>query len=160
MICGLRIAPGNSREVKVPPGHYCSIRWATRHEVHRLVSYPRACGPRFSPRSMRRKSSAPRRGLRPARPACRSARTPPLSSCRCQRLTDCRCTPTRRATSAGCTPWRNSRAPNNRRLFQLLKIPPHSRWVSDDRRVAQDLENVTILFNARWASTVKAITPQ
>src|SRR5712691_2830569 len=101
--------------------HSCSIRWATRHEVHRLVSYPKACGPRFRPRSMRPKSSRRKRALRPARPACFSARSPPCFSCPSQRLTDCRCTPTCRATSAGCIPWRNSRAPNNRRSSNFWK---------------------------------------
>src|SRR5215469_4540158 len=56
--------------------HSCSIRSATRADVHRWVSYPRACGPRFNPLSTRRKSSLPRRGLRPARPAFFRARRP------------------------------------------------------------------------------------
>lgn len=34
-----------------------------------IVAYPSVSGPRFSPRSILRRSSARRRGLRPARPA-------------------------------------------------------------------------------------------
>src|SRR5438552_2196821 len=44
--------------------HSCSIKWATRHEVHKLVSYPSASGPRFKPRSIRRQSSGRKGALR------------------------------------------------------------------------------------------------
>src|SRR5215469_5660689 len=85
--------------------HSCSIRSATRADVHRWVSYPRACGPRFNPLSTRRKSSLPRRGLRPARPAFFRARRPCCCSCSAHRLTDCRCTPGGRPRP-GCIPFR------------------------------------------------------
>jgi len=101
--------------------HSCSIRWATRADVHRLVSYPSACGPRFKPRSMRRKSSGRRRGLRPARPAFFSARRPPCWSCRAHWLTDCRCAPTRLATSDWLYPLSSSRAASIRRCSKASK---------------------------------------
>jgi hypothetical protein len=46
-----------------------SINSATRSSVQRLVSYPKACGPRLSPLSRRLRSASRKRDLRPARPA-------------------------------------------------------------------------------------------
>jgi len=92
-----------------------SIRRATRPLVHKAVGYPKACGPALSPTSKAASSSAPKRGLRPARPAFFNPVTPSPWSVAAQRLTDCRWTPTRRATSACGKPFFNNFAASKRR---------------------------------------------
>ena len=94
----------------------CSIRRATRWLVHKAVGYPQACGPATRPCSKAAKSSALKRGLRPARPALFSPPIPSLSRIFAHRLTDWRCTPTRRATSACEKPFSSKRAARKRRF--------------------------------------------
>jgi hypothetical protein len=102
--------------------HSRSIRSATLQAVQRLVSYPSASGPRFSPSRMLSKSASDKRGFRPARPAFFSPDMPDSLSCRAQRFTDCRCTPTRRATSASWIPCFSNFAACMRRLSSTSKL--------------------------------------
>src|SRR5262245_15386160 len=128
--------------------HSCSINSATRWLVHRLVRYPNASGPRFSPCSMRFRSAADSFGFRPARPALFSPARPASSSCRAQRLTDWRWTPRRRATSDWWMPCSSKRAAWSRRCSKALKLSAsrlNPRAFPMTRTVSQRSANVTIL---------------
>ena len=130
--------------------HSCSIKCATRWLVHRLVLYPNASGPCFSPCSMRFRSAANSFGFRPARPALFNPARPAYSNCRAQRLTDWRWTPRRRATSDWWRPCSSNRAAFRRRCSRVLK---HSvsrlnpRAFPMTRTITQITRNVTILCN-------------
>ena len=116
--CGVQPKARNTRQawtVEYVTWHSRSIRSATRHDVHRLVRYPSASGPRLSPCSMRRRSAADSCGGRPVRGARFNAARPPAASWRAHRFTDWRWTPTRRATSASLTPCSSRRAACRRR---------------------------------------------
>jgi hypothetical protein len=109
-----QLHPSEIRIRQTWPGWYlmrnsCSIRWATRAEVQRPVSYPKASGPRWSKDLRRSRWAGLNRGLRPARPACRRPSRPPSAICRAQRLTLCALTFKRRAT----LDWLNPSASNS-----------------------------------------------
>jgi hypothetical protein len=101
--------------------HSRSIRSTTRHDVQRLVPYPSASGPRLSPFSILRRSSADIWGGRPVRAARFKADRPPLFSCFAQRFTDCRWTPILRATSASVNPSLSSFAACMRRCSNFTR---------------------------------------
>jgi hypothetical protein len=125
--------------------HLRSIRSATLQAVQRLVSYPSASGPCFSPSRMFARSASDKRGLRPARPAFFSPDIPDSLSCRAQRLTDCRCAPTLRATSASWIPCFSSFAAFRRRFSSTSKFRFTPAGFPMHESIRQVSMNVTIL---------------
>lgn len=125
---------------------FCSIRSATRLNVHRFVSYPSACGPRFKARSIPLSSTWLSRGLRPALPVFFSPARPDSATCLAHRLTDCRWTPSCRATSAWCTPCLNSANARKRRCSNASKSLLTPAGFPMQEIVPQSHENVTIFY--------------
>jgi len=125
--------------------HSRSIKSATLHAVHRLVSYPRDSGPRLRADLILPKSSLVSRRLRPARPAFLSPATPDSAKVRAQRLTDCRCAPTRRATSASWIPCFKSFAACKRRASSASKFRFTPAGFPMHKSILDFSNNVTIL---------------
>ena len=122
--CGLQPSPRSIRhtcEELYDTPHVRSIRSATRGIVHRPISYPSSSGPRFSSRSMARRSAGESLGLRPARPALFRPARPDSAIASCHRYTDCRCTPSSRATSACVQPCLRSLPARRRRFSSASK---------------------------------------
>ena len=120
------LQPSRRRIRQTCPGWYSTpnVSWitsATSHELHSWVSYPRASGPRLRMRSNLLRSFVSSSGLRPARPAFRSADFPDSDTVFAQRYTDCRWTPSCRATSAWLRPRFSRRAASRRRSSRASK---------------------------------------
>ena len=98
-----------------------SITAATRGSVHRSVPKPWARAPWRKARSTCCSWGRSSLGLRPARPAPRSAAMPPFRHCRYQRVTLWRLTWTDRATEARIAPARNNFAACRRRSSKAWK---------------------------------------
>jgi len=98
-----------------------SITVATRGSVHRSVPKPWARAPWRKARSTCSSWGRSSWGLRPARPAPRSAAKPPRLQARCQRLTLWRLTWSARATKVGISPAQNSFAACLRRASKAWK---------------------------------------
>jgi len=129
--------------------HSSLISAAIRASVQSPVSYPSACGPCLSSRSILLRSDSLSRDLRPARPAFFSPARPCSAICLRHRPTDWRCTPSSRATCASVNPRLNNVWARSRRSSNASKSLSTPAGFPMQGYLSQTPSKVTIFYDSQ-----------